>query len=467
MQNLVHRLARHLGDAITAVEPKAISAADSGAKSRESGRKVVITAIGVGYVALAGAAELLLPRGLDFDLFFLLGCVGVGWSAGAAPAVMLAAVCGTVASLCGRGAGSPGLPWAVEGWNWLIKISLFATSGWLAAKAGGLKRRLQISLHEGAERLRIETEEHQQTATRLRESSDLFRQVTENITEVFWVTDPAKTRVNYVSLGFERVWGQPRQALYTNPGVWLAAVCDEDRERVSQATYTRQITGDYDEEFRIQRPDGSICWIHDRAFPVLNERGQVYRVVGIAEDISRQKRAEQLLEAQRDLAVALSITSDLGLALNRLLDMVIQLEGIDCGGVYLINENTGALDLEAQLGLPAGFASQVATYAPDSREVLLLKEGQPRYPICASGWNTENAFWFGDGLRALAVLPLQHEGRALGVLNLGSHEQDEIPPGSRVALETIATQAAGAIARLRLEPRVGRTQTFGGGLKRL
>ena len=41
------------------------------------------------------------------------------------------------------------------------------------------------------------------------------------------------------------------------------------------------------------RPDGSVCWFDDRAFPVRNETGEVYRVVGITEDITKSKRAEE------------------------------------------------------------------------------------------------------------------------------------------------------------------------------
>jgi signal transduction histidine kinase len=52
------------------------------------------------------------------------------------------------------------------------------------------------------------------------------------------------------------------------------------------------------------------------------------------------------------------------------------------------------------------------------------------------------------------VLPLQHEGKVVGALTLGSHAQEEIPPQARVGLETIAAQAAGAIARIRLEQQI-------------
>jgi PAS domain S-box-containing protein len=343
--------------------------------------------------------------------------------------------------------------WVIH-WNLLIRLLGFGAVGWLAAEVGRLTRSLERTILDKTGRLQSEMEEHKETAVRLRETLELFRQVTENITEVFWVTDPAKTRVNYVSRGFERVWGQPRQAVYTVPATWLEGVYSEDRQRVMNATYSKQITGDYDEQYRVQRPDGTLCWVHDRAFPVRNEKEEVYRIVGITEDITEHKRAEQLLEAQRDVGVALSVTNDLNAALEQLLETATALENIDCGGVYLVNPETGALELEAHCGLGPEFVQRVARYERDAPETELVKEGRVRYPICSVDGNTEGCFWSGDGLRALAVIPMRHEGEVLGTLNLGSHVQDEIPLPIGVALETIAAQAAGAIARIRLERQI-------------
>jgi len=130
------------------------------------------------------------------------------------------------------------------------------------------------------------------------------------------------------------------------------------------------------------------------------------------------------------------------------------LEGIDCGGVYLMNQDTGALELQAHSGLSAEFVQKVARYEPDAPEAGLVREGKVCYPICSSNGNTEGCFWSGDGLRSLAVIPMRHEGEILGALNLASHVQDEIPLPIGVALETIAAQAAGAIARIRLELQI-------------
>ncbi len=413
-----------------------------------------ITILGLIYTVGVGLIGITSSKGMNFDLFYLLGCAVVGWAAGARAAMLL-----TLASAAFLywdalqfRVGSQ-TSWVIY-WNFLMRSLGLAATGRLAAEVGRLMQSLERTVQERTRRLQSEVAEHKETEARLRDTLELFKQVTENITEVFWVTDPSKSRVNYVSRGFETVWGQPRQAAYISAQAWLDAVHPEDRERIAQATFTKQISGEYDEEYRIVRPDGSVCWVHDRAFPVRNEQDEVYRIVGITEDITERKRAEQLLQAQRDVGLTLGMTSELSAALKQLLATATRLEGIDCGGVYLVDEATGGLNLEAHLGLSVGFVDRVARYEADASEAALVKEGRMLYPICGPTWNTEGGFWSGEGLRALAVIPLTHEGEVLGALTLGSHNQDEITPGIRAVIETIAAQAAGAIARIRLERQI-------------
>jgi PAS domain S-box-containing protein len=123
----------------------------------------------------------------------------------------------------------------------------------------------------------------------LREGEELLRQVTENIREVFWISDPEKTRILYISPAYEEIWGHTCQSLHASPHSWLEAIHADDRDRVLNAALTTQISGNYNEEYRIVRPDGTIRWIHDRAFPVRDASGKVYRIAGIAEDITKRK----------------------------------------------------------------------------------------------------------------------------------------------------------------------------------
>lgn len=139
----------------------------------------------------------------------------------------------------------------------------------------------------------------------LRESEQRFRQLAENIKEVFWVTSADRTQVIYVSPRYELVWHSSSKQLYEKPMSWLDAVHPEDRERVCTTIKTCQ-GEEYEQEYRIVRPDGSICWIRDRAFPVKDHTGQIYRLVGLCEDITVRKLAEEeigkALQRERELS---------------------------------------------------------------------------------------------------------------------------------------------------------------------
>jgi PAS domain S-box-containing protein len=180
--------------------------------------------------------------------------------------------------------------------------------------------------------------DRKETELALRESQERFRQLTEYIREVFWLSDPEKNRIIYISPAYEEIWGRSCRSLYDAPRSWLDAIHPDDRARVLDAALTKQVTGEYDEEYRIVRPDGSIRWIRDRAFPVHDASGTVYRIAGIAEDLTRRKEMEDELRLREErLRLALG-TSDIG--------------------IWDWNVQTGSMfwseQVEALFGLPAG-----------------------------------------------------------------------------------------------------------------
>lgn len=152
--------------------------------------------------------------------------------------------------------------------------------------------------------------EHKRFEEQLRQSEERFRQMAENITEVFWMTDPDKDELLYVSPGYEKIWGRSRESVYERPATWLDAIHPGDRDRVVQSTVTNKALGTYDEEFRIIRPDGKVRWIRDRSFPIKDTSGRIYRVTGIAEDITERKRAEDELRNAKEFSENLIQTAN-------------------------------------------------------------------------------------------------------------------------------------------------------------
>jgi two-component system cell cycle sensor histidine kinase/response regulator CckA len=139
-----------------------------------------------------------------------------------------------------------------------------------------------------------------QTEEALRESAERFRLIAETIDEVFWISDIKKERVIYVSPAYERVWGYSSKNLYQNRRSFRDAIHPEDRDRVD-ATLALEKTGQpFDCQYRIIRADGSIRNIWDRRFPIPDETGRVNCYVGVAQDVTPWKSAEQALKESKD-----------------------------------------------------------------------------------------------------------------------------------------------------------------------
>ena len=143
----------------------------------------------------------------------------------------------------------------------------------------------------------------------LRESEERFRQLAENINDVFFLTDLDGTRIFYLSSAFERLWGFSTEALYAHPRSWLELIHAPDRRRVRRALKGRERDTPYDIECRIRRPNGALRWIRMRGFPILDAEGHVYRFAGIAADITARKEAADTLhrshQRMRELALHL------------------------------------------------------------------------------------------------------------------------------------------------------------------
>lgn len=139
----------------------------------------------------------------------------------------------------------------------------------------------------------------------LRESEERFRQLAQNIDVAFFMVackaggQAGLDRVVYVSPAYEVIWGRSCQGLQARADAWLESVDPADLERV-RAALPRLAQGDFSEQFRIMRPDGSRRWVHYRAFPVRDSRSEIYRVAAIAEDITERKHAEEQLAAQTE-----------------------------------------------------------------------------------------------------------------------------------------------------------------------
>ena len=177
----------------------------------------------------------------------------------------------------------------------------------------------QNSLLSRVEEVLSENQRLKTQLQQLAEREERFRQIAENVREVFFVISAKTDEILYISPTYEKVWGRSCQSLYEDPQSWLFAIHPEDSFKAIATIETQFRTGDdFEEEYRIIRPDGSICWVRVRAFPVRDVMGKVDRFVGVAEDITNRHEAEEALRKSEEQFRLTFELAPIGMAISTL-----------------------------------------------------------------------------------------------------------------------------------------------------
>ncbi|MEK8045140.1 two-component system response regulator [Ideonella margarita] len=152
-------------------------------------------------------------------------------------------------------------------------------------------RRLPVAIESAFFRVELERERGA-----LRESQARFRQMAEGIGDVFFLNDPLRRKLLYVSPAFERIWGLPCEVLYDDWVAWMAPIHPHDQVRMQAAVQAINTDERFEAEYRVVRPDGALRHVLMRSYPVFDEAGLPYRRAGIVQDITERKQQEARIE---------------------------------------------------------------------------------------------------------------------------------------------------------------------------
>ena len=131
----------------------------------------------------------------------------------------------------------------------------------------------------------------------LRERDERFGQLADNIDEVFFVMDAAHSETLYINRAYEGIWGRSCQSLYDDPKSFAEPVPPGDRERLLEYMESIQRGEQPGKlEYRVVQPNGNVRWLLAHAVPIRNEHGEVYRIAGVALDITESREVQLALE---------------------------------------------------------------------------------------------------------------------------------------------------------------------------
>jgi PAS domain S-box-containing protein len=297
-------------------------------------------------------------------------------------------------------------------------------------------------------------------------SEERFRQIAENIREVFYVNEPRGNGIVYVSPALEQVWGLQPQALIADNGLLRRSIHPDDLPRL-EAAMERQRRGEETvTEYRIMRPDGGERRIIDRAFPLMDAQGRVARITGVATDVTERRRAEeklrsvedQLRHAQKMEAVG-RLAGGIAHDFNNLLTAVNGYAELLMGRLGADDPNRAfAAEILKAGERGAGVTQQLLSFSRKqlTSPVVLDVNGvlQNMQKMLGRLLGAETRLDFSLGLD----LPQTKADPGMvsqAVMNLVINAKDAMPEGGRVRVETFEAELSGEESDFYLRPEPG------------
>ena len=200
----------------------------------------------------------------------------------------------------------------------LLKINMIlATLGFAALIVGRALSDLYLEIERRAkveEDLRKSISEWNRTERALSESEERFRQMAENIQEVFFLLDSAAEKILYLSPLAKTILGMPVSDMASRPMSFFDRMHHEDAERIGFYRDGAWRKRSFNEDFRFIRPDGETRWLRLRSFLIRKGGvdGDVFRVAGVIGDITEYKRAQEEARAHQQRLVQSDKMNSLG-----------------------------------------------------------------------------------------------------------------------------------------------------------
>ena len=196
---------------------------------------------------------------------------------------------------------------------------------------------------------------------------------------------------------------------------------------------------------------GWLEWIHHASF---DSAGRPVRYQSIGKDVTELVRLETILTIQRDLAIALHGPYTVSESFDIVLQALMKIPPIDSGGIYTLDEKNDSIRLVSHRGLSEAFIDEVSEFKSGTSQYRIIMDGSPVYREYADLAGDATPLRRTEGIRAIGVIPVQHEGRVIAALNIASHESNLFPVSVRNAIETIVAQIGNILHEIRYREQI-------------
>ena len=259
---------------------------------------------------------------------------------------------------------------------------------------------------------------------------------------------------------------------YDSPDELIAAVADAGAQLYVEPEDQRRMLAMLDAsgsvhgfETRMRRKDGEVIWASVSARVVSDDTGAASHVLGMSQDITRQKRANQILDLEHAVARHLAGAESGPDGLEAVIRMLCESEGWEVGRFWQVDETAGVLRFGGSWGK---VDTAIARFTKESRDVVFAAG----VGLAGMVWQSGEPLWASDtsndprvaqsalarnaGMRGAFVFPVASDGKMVGVIGISSREVR--PPDDRLlaAVRVIGGQIGQFLRRKQGENRIKR-----------
>jgi|GEM_PF-875341 len=327
-------------------------------------------------------------------------------------------------------------------------------------------------LYTFSDRIYFELEEERREKERehmnaaLQKSEQRFRDLVENMTEVYYVCDNTG-RIVYGSPNLFSSTGYSREELLGHS--YVRMIAREDRRRIVDFYRERTRNGSVDTvcEFRARRKDGSTVWVEQSTRIIRKEDGSVIEYRNVARDTTKRKRAEEEAHLLLDVTLAVGTARDLSSGLSNVLRLVCEATDWVFAQVWVPRSDGTVLELT-----PAWYTKE--TDLEKFRSASLSFTFPPGIGLPGRVWSSKQTAWIlnvtedgnflrapfaqESGLKAALGIPVIVRDDVVAVLEFFSRDVREKDERFVRLISAVAAQFGSVIQRKLAEENLQKEQ---------
>jgi PAS domain S-box-containing protein len=197
----------------------------------------------------------------------------------------------------------------------------------------------------------------------VRKSQQRMQAIIDRIDEAIFLApvselDEGQPAPDYVSSGYEEIWGQPLEGLHETYEEGFFGTLHPDEyegyraliDRIADDVASGAADDRYSREYRIEQPDGEVRWVHSDFYPT-SWGSEETRIVIVSRDVTerraRQRAVENFHDATAQLTTAGTVTEAADIAVEAAADV------FDISATAVFHYDRNATNLEPRASGPA------------------------------------------------------------------------------------------------------------------